>query len=84
MPWEQEAGTPNPDCTFQRGQCETLEEPASQGSKTESTSVAGSASSIYRGEQAKVRKLALCMRETRTKSDRPERQGFTILSIRIS
>lgn len=19
MPWEQEAGTPNPDCTFQRG-----------------------------------------------------------------
>lgn len=81
MPWEQEAGTPNPGCTFQRGQCETLEEPESQGSKTESTSVAGSTSSIYRGEQAKVRELALW--EKQGPSQTGPRQGFTILSIRI-
>lgn len=81
MPWEQEAGTPNPDCTFQRGQCEALEEPESQGSKTESTSVAGSMSSIYRGEQAKVRELALW--EKQGPSQTGPRQGFTILSIRI-
>lgn len=82
MPWEQEAGTPNPDCTFQRGQCET-EERASQGSKTESTSVAGSASSIYRGEQAKVRKLAVWEKQVPSQTG-PERQGYTILSTRIS
>lgn len=89
MPWEQEAGTPNPNCTLQRRQCERWEESVSQGSQTVRTSVAGSARGICTVEQGKVRELQYG-REGRsmTKSSQIkqalDRQGFTILSIRFS
>lgn len=76
MPWEQEAGTPNPNCTLQRRQCERWEESVSQGSQTERTSVAGSARGICTGEQGKVRELQYGREgrsEDQVKSDRPLR-----------
>lgn len=81
MPWEQEAATPNPSCTSQRRQS------ASQGSKTERTSVAGSARGMCTGEQGKARELQYGRegepgpRQVRLAL---QRQGFTVLSIRFS
>lgn len=88
MPWEQEAGTPNPNCTFQRRQCERWEESRQPGKQDWEDQCSRKCKRHLHRRARKGQGAAVWVgREKRGPSQVKqalERQGFTILSIRFS